>query len=175
MNMNMNSNNSVPTIAGYSLDNSMVQSALPDFSTPSQPSNNESSFDPNQFLSVPSTLDMVSNNSTVSPTVQLENNKDDYGSVRIAPPVENNISNNLGSNFGFENNSNSNMSDGFSQIGPADNFGNNSNMNDGFSQMGPANNNNNNFVQNQNMNTPNNNSSMVPTTDNGIPLINIVE
>ena len=176
-NMNMNSNNSVPTIAGYSLDNSMVQSALPDFSTPSQPSSNESSFDPNQFLSVPSTLDMVSNNSTVSPTVQLENNKDDYGSVRIAPPVENNISNNLGSNFGFENNSNSNMSDGFSQIGPADNFGNNSNANDSFSQMGPANNNNNNnnFVQNQNMNTPNNNSSMVPTTDKGVPLINIVE
>ena len=155
-NMINTSNNPVPTIAGYSLDNSMVQSALPDFSAPSQPSSSESSFDPNQFLSVPSTLDMVSNNSTVSPTVQLENNKDDYGSVRIAPPTENNVSNNLGNNFDFGNNSNLNM-------------------NDGFSQMGPADNNNNNFVQNQNMNTPNNNSSMVPTTDKGVPLINIVE
>lgn len=154
--INNTSNTPVPTIAGYSLDNSMVQSALPDFSAPSQPSSSESSFDPNQFLSVPSTLDMVSNNSTVSPTVQLENNKDDYGSVRIAPPTENNVSNNLGNNFDFGNNSNLNM-------------------NDGFSQMGPADNNNNNFVQNQNMNTPNNNSSMVPTTDKGVPLINIVE
>ena len=156
-NMINTSNNPVPTIAGYSLDNSMVQSALPDFSAPSQPSSSESSFDPNQFLSVPSTLDMVSNNSTVSPTVQLENNKDDYGSVRIAPPTENNVSNNLGNNFDFGNNSNLNMNDGFSQLGLADN------------------NNNNNFVQNQNMNTPNNNSSMVPTTDKGVPLINIVE
>lgn len=155
-NMMNTSNNPVPTIAGYSLDNSMVQSTLPDFSSLSQTSNEEASFDPNQFLSVPSTLDMVSNNSTVSPTVQLENNKDDYGSVRIAPPTENNVSNNLGNNFDFGNNSNLNM-------------------NDGFSQMGPADNNNNNFVQNQNMNTPNNNSSMVPTTDKGVPLINIVE
>lgn len=155
-NMINTSNNPVPTIAGYSLDNSMVQSSLPDFSAPSQLSSSESSFDPNQFLSVPSTLDMVSNNSTVSPTVQLENNKDDYGSVRIAPPTENNVSNNLGNNFDFGNNSNLNM-------------------NNGFSQMGPADNNNNNFVQNQNMNTPNNNSSMVPTTDKGVPLINIVE
>ena len=97
---------------------------------------------------------MVSNNSTVSPTVQLENNKDDYGSVRIAPPVENNVGNNVGNGFGF---------------------GNNSNINDSFSQMGSAdNNNNNNFVQNQNMNTTNN-SSMIPTTDRGVPLINIVE
>ena len=69
---------------------------------------------------------------------------------------QNNVSNNLGNNFDFGNNSNLNM-------------------NDGFSQMGPADNNNNNFVQNQNMNTPNNNSSMVPTTDKGVPLINIVE
>ena len=124
-NMINTSNNPVPTIAGYSLDNSMVQSALPDFSAPSQPSSRESSFDPNQFLSVPSTLDMVSNNSTVSPTVQLENNKDDYGSVRIAPPTENNVSNNLGNNFDFGNNSNLNMNDGFSQMGPADNNNNN--------------------------------------------------
>lgn len=151
-NMIDNSNNSaVPTIAGYTLDNSMVQSALPDFSAVNQQNNNESNFDPNQFLSVPSTLDMVSNNSTVSPTVKLEERVNDYGTVRIVPPTEDSTDNNLGSSFGL---------------------GNNSNMNDSFSQIGPANNG---FVQNTNMNMANNNSSMVPTTDRGVPLINIVE
>ena len=62
---------------------------------------------------------MVANQSTVAPTVKLENNTDDYGSVRIAPPVENNLS--------------------------------------------------------QSSNNMQNNSSVVPRTDSGIPLINLVE
>lgn len=83
--------NPIPTIGGYSLDNQLVKSALPDFATPSRDKTAES-FNPNQFLNVPSALDMVANQSTVAPTVKLENNTDDYGSVRIAPPVENNSS-----------------------------------------------------------------------------------
>ena len=36
-------------------------------------------------------MDMVASQGTVAPTVQLNNNAaDEYGSVRIAPPVENN-------------------------------------------------------------------------------------
>lgn len=111
-------NNPVPTIGGYSLDNQLVQSALPDFATPSK-EEKEDVFNPNQFLNVPSALDMVANQSTVSPTVKLENNVDDYGMVRVAPPVENNPS--------------------------------------------------------QPSNNMQNNSSVVPMTDSGIPLINLVE
>ncbi len=110
--------NPIPTIGGYSLDNQLVKSALPDFATPSRDETVES-FNPNQFLNVPSALDMVANQSTVAPTVKLENNTDDYGSVRIAPPVENNLS--------------------------------------------------------QSSNNMQNNSSVVPRTDSGIPLINLVE
>ncbi len=110
--------NPIPTIGGYSLDNQLVKSALPDFATPSRDKTAES-FNPNQFLNVPSALDMVANQSTVAPTVKLENNTDDYGSVRIAPPVENNPS--------------------------------------------------------QPSNNMQNNSSVVPRTDSGIPLINLVE
>lgn len=110
--------NPIPTIGGYSLDNQLVKSALPDFATPSRDKTAES-FNPNQFLNVPSALDMVANQSTVAPTVKLENNTDDYGSVRIAPPVENNSS--------------------------------------------------------QPSNNMQNNSSVVPRTDSGIPLINLVE
>ncbi len=110
--------NPIPTIGGYSLDNQLVKSALPDFATPSRDETAEP-FNPNQFLNVPSALDMVANQSTVAPTVKLENNTDDYGSVRIAPPIENNHSQ-------------------------------------------PSNN-----IQN--------NSSVVPRTDSGIPLINLVE
>ena len=110
--------NPIPTIGGYSLDNQLVKSALPDFATPSRDKTVES-FNPNQFLNVPSALDMVANQSTVAPTVKLENNTDDYGSVRIAPPVENNSS--------------------------------------------------------QPSNNMQNNSSVVPRTDSGIPLINLVE
>ena len=110
--------NPIPTIGGYSLDNQLVKSALPDFATPSRDKTTES-FNPNQFLNVPSALDMVANQSTVAPTVKLENNTDDYGSVRIAPPVENNSS--------------------------------------------------------QLSNNMQNNSSVVPRTDSGIPLINLVE
>ena len=110
--------NPIPTIGGYSLDNQLVKSALPDFATPSRDKTTES-FNPNQFLNVPSALDMVANQSTVAPTVKLENNTDDYGSVRIAPPVENNSS--------------------------------------------------------QPSNNMQNNSSVVPRTDSGIPLINLVE
>lgn len=110
--------NPIPTIGGYSLDNQLVKSALPDFATPSGDKAAES-FNPNQFLNVPSALDMVANQSTVAPTVKLENNTDDYGSVRIAPPVENNSS--------------------------------------------------------QPSNNMQNNSSVVPRTDSGIPLINLVE
>ena len=110
--------NPIPTIGGYSLDNQLVKSALPDFATPSRDETAES-FNPNQFLNVPSALDMVANQSTVAPTVKLENNTDDYGSVRIAPPVENNSS--------------------------------------------------------QPSNNMQNNSSVVPRTDSGIPLINLVE
>lgn len=110
--------NPIPTIGGYSLDNQLVKSALPDFATPIRDETAES-FNPNQFLNVPSALDMVANQSTVAPTVKLENNTDDYGSVRIAPPVENNSS--------------------------------------------------------QPSNNMQNNSSVVPRTDSGIPLINLVE
>ena len=110
--------NPIPTIGGYSLDNQLVKSDLPDFATPSRDKTAES-FNPNQFLNVPSALDMVANQSTVAPTVKLENNTDDYGSVRIAPPVENNPS--------------------------------------------------------QPSNNMQNNSSVVPRTDSGIPLINLVE
>lgn len=110
--------NPIPTIGGYSLDNQLVKSALPDFATPNRDETAES-FNPNQFLNVPSALDMVANQSTVAPTVKLENNTDDYGSVRIAPPVENNSS--------------------------------------------------------QPSNNMQNNSSVVPRTDSGIPLINLVE
>ena len=110
--------NPIPTIGGYSLDNQLVKSALPDFATPIRDETAES-FNPNQFLNVPSALDMVANQSTVAPTVKLENNTDDYGSVRIAPPVENNSS--------------------------------------------------------QPSNSMQNNSSVVPRTDSGIPLINLVE
>lgn len=82
----------VPTIGGYSLDNQLVQSALPDFTTSSSDEREMNELRSGQYFNVPSTMDMVASQSTVSPTVQLNNNKDEYGSVRIAPPVENNQS-----------------------------------------------------------------------------------
>lgn len=82
----------VPTIGGYSLDNQLVQSALPDFTTSSSDEREMNELRSGQYFNVPSTMDMVASQSTVSPTVQLNNNTDEYGSVRIAPPVENNQS-----------------------------------------------------------------------------------
>mgnify|MGYP004608941919 FL=1 len=82
----------VPTIGGYSLDNQLVQSALPDFTTSSADEREMNELRSGQYFNVPSTMDMVASQSTVSPTVQLNNNTDEYGSVRIAPPVENNQS-----------------------------------------------------------------------------------
>ena len=82
----------VPTIGGYSLDNQLVQSALPDFTTSSSDEREMNELRSGQYFNVPSTMDMVASQSTVSPTVQLNNNTDEYGSVRIAPPIENNQS-----------------------------------------------------------------------------------
>lgn len=82
----------VPTIGGYSLDNQLVQSALPDFTTSSADEREMNELRSGQYFNVPSTMDMVASQGTVAPTVQLNNNTDEYGSVRIAPPVENNQS-----------------------------------------------------------------------------------
>ncbi len=138
--LNNTQNSFVPTIGGYSLDNNIVQSSLPDFVSPSKQeidNDQDQEFNPSKFLNVPSTLDMVSNNSVVTPTVQLETNVSDYGTVKIVPPVENNIS--------------SNDSFGFSTLGT-----------ESVTESTD------NFVQ------PSNNN-MVPKTDTGVPLINIVE
>ena len=82
---------SVPTIGGYSLDNQLVQSALPDFTTSSADERRMNELRSGQYFNVPSAMDMVASQGTVAPTVQLNNNAaDEYGSVRIAPPVENN-------------------------------------------------------------------------------------
>lgn len=82
---------SMPTIGGYSLDNQLVQSALPDFTTSSADERRMNELRSGQYFNVPSAMDMVASQGTVAPTVQLNNNAaDEYGSVRIAPPVENN-------------------------------------------------------------------------------------
>ena len=79
----------MPTIGGYSLDNQLVQSALPDFTTSSAEEKRIAELREEQFFNVPSTIDMVANQSVVTPTVQLDNNKaEEYGAVKIAPPVE---------------------------------------------------------------------------------------
>ena len=88
----VNKPNLIPTIGGYSLDNQLVRSALPDFTTSSADEEKLKEQSGEQYFSIPNPAQMFVNQDVVSPTVPLEKeNIEEFGTVKIAPPVAANV------------------------------------------------------------------------------------
>lgn len=82
---------------GFGLNNISAQSAIPDFTTTSAEERKVSI--PTNSRSIPTSLDMVSNQQAVAPSVKFEDTND-YGKVKIVPPepvvgIADNMQNNL--------------------------------------------------------------------------------
>ena len=82
---------------GFGLNNISAQSAIPDFTTTSA---EERKFSiPTNSRSIPTSLDMMTNQQAVAPSVKFEDTND-YGKVKIVPPepvvgIADNMQNNL--------------------------------------------------------------------------------
>ena len=85
----VNKPNLIPTIGGYSLDNQLVKSALPDFTTSSAEEAKLNEQREEQYFNIPNPAQMFVNQDVVSPTVPLEKDKiEEFGTVKVAPPSE---------------------------------------------------------------------------------------
>ena len=85
----VNKPNLIPTIGGYSLDNQLVKSALPDFTTSSAEEAKLNEQREEQYFNIPNPAQMFVNQDVVSPTVPLEKEKiEEFGTVKVAPPSE---------------------------------------------------------------------------------------
>ena len=84
------------------MNNMSVQSAIPDFTMTSA---QERELSIPTTAEIPSSFEMMSNQSVVTPTVKVEETSD-YGTVKIVPPMQNNndtFSFNNSSSFAFTN------------------------------------------------------------------------
>lgn len=81
---NMVGSSALNRVNDPSINNMSAQSAIPDFAMTSAEERNLSI--PTNSVSIPSSLAMVANQNAVKPTVDIESN-DDYGTVKIVPPI----------------------------------------------------------------------------------------